>query len=97
MLDRGWLQVFLLWAPDVYPDRVSACDFDVTGLLVTVVTRSSSAPGTPESVRENVWPGRTALSVHWSTAALSTRLTMTLKPSNSRSIRLLVSNPHHFE
>src|SRR4029077_3682638 len=25
-------------------------------------------------------PGRTALSVHWSTAALSTRLTRTLKP-----------------
>jgi hypothetical protein len=31
-------------------------------------------------VRVNVWPARTALNVHWFTAAVSTRLTMAWKP-----------------
>ena len=34
-------------------------------------------PGTPESVREYVWPGRTARIVHWSSGAVPTRLTTT--------------------
>ena len=44
-------------------------------MLVTVVTMSSSAPGTPESERENVWTGRTARTAHWSSEAVTTRFT----------------------
>ena len=36
---------------------------------------SSIAPGAPESIREKVWPGRTALTTHWSSGAVPTLFT----------------------
>ena len=59
--------------------RISSAYFDphVEGLVGDRCARSSPAPGTPESVRENVWPGRTAPTVHWSDGAVPMRFTMT--------------------
>ena len=48
-----------------------------TVLPVTVVV-GWSAPGTPESVRLYVWPGRTATTVAWYSWLAPSRLTMTL-------------------
>jgi hypothetical protein len=64
----------------VRADQVSAGDVYVDGLVGHRSDKVPWAPGTPESVRVNVWPGRTALTVHWFTVAVSTRLTMTWKP-----------------
>ena len=58
-------------------DQVSAGHVDVDCPLVTVVTMSLLVPGAPESLRENVWPGRTALIVQWSRGAVPTWFTMT--------------------
>ena len=49
-----------------------------TVLAVTVVTRPSLAPGAPESVRENVCPGRTAVTLHLSTGAAPVRFRITV-------------------
>ncbi len=51
-------------------------------MLVTVVTMSSFRPGAPdpESIRENVWPGRTPLTEHMSIGAVPERFTTTSKP-----------------
>ena len=49
-----------------------------TVLAVTVVTRPSLAPGAPESVRENVCPGRTALTLHFATGAAPVRFRITV-------------------
>jgi hypothetical protein len=51
-----------------------------TVIAVTVVTMSFIAPGEPESIRENVWPGRTELTTHWSSGAVPTLLTITSNP-----------------
>jgi hypothetical protein len=47
---------------------------------VTVVTMSSIAPGAPESIRENVCPGRIALTTHWSSGAVPSLFTITSNP-----------------
>src|SRR6185437_14679665 len=41
---------------------------------------SSIAPGAPESIRENVCPGRTALTTHWSSGAVPRLFTITPNP-----------------
>ena len=60
--------------------------------LITVVTMSKADPGRPDpvSLREKVWPGRTALTVHCSSAAVPVRFTMTSKPC-ARSWLMVVS------
>ena len=49
-----------------------------TVLAITVVTRPSLAPGAPESVRENVCPGRTVVTLHLSTGAAPVRFRITV-------------------
>ena len=53
---------------------------------------SKADPGRPDpvSLRENVWPGRTALTLHCSSAAVPVRFTITSKPC-SRSWLMVVS------
>jgi hypothetical protein len=69
--ERGVVGEFVVSLVDF---GVEFCDIEK---WLTVVTRSPPAPGTPESVRENVRPGRTALTEHRSSGAVPTLLRMT--------------------